>query len=304
VNAPRRLTRVLAEREAGQRLDALLGAWLPEALSAVGTDGLTLSKSAIRRLIMAGAVRVGGRPLRRPGFVVSAGDSIEVRVQPERLLPPRDAPFAIGPAQVLFEDDWLIAVDKPAGIATVPTADPSRPHVVGAVAAYLKSEYVGVHQRLDRETSGVVLFTKDPAANPAVSRAFAAHEVRKTYHALVRSAAAAKARRAKAPAPSTWVNRDPVGGQAAETAFAVLERLRDALLVEAEPRTGRKHQIRIHLAAARLPIVGDERYGGPRASRLMLHAVRLVLPHPRTALELRIESAYPADFRRVLQDFE
>jgi len=346
VAVPRRLARVLTEAEAGRRLDDLLGAWLSEELggaTAIPTAGATdgapdpptggaLSKSAVRRLIMAGAVSVGGRPLRRPGFVLSAGDRVEARVQADRLVRPRDLAFVIGAAQVLFEDDWLIAVDKPAGIATVPTADPSRPHVVGAVSSYLGSAYVGVHQRLDRETSGVVLFTKDAAANPALARAFAAREVHKTYHALVGRPVARKAAQrrgaagttARGPAavaaapgaglgaavgagggagdvPPEWINRDPIGGQSAETAFKRLDdAFPSALLLEAQPRTGRKHQIRVHLASAGMPIVGDERYGGPRAPRLMLHAASLRLPHPRTGAELRIDSPYPDDFRRVL----
>jgi len=337
VAVPRRLTRVLTEAEAGRRLDELLGAWLSEELGGIiggvreGGAAGALSKSAIRRLIMAGAVSVRGRPLRRPGFVLSAGDRVEARVQADRLVRPRDIAFVIRPAQVLFEDDWLIAVDKPAGIATVPTADPSRPHVVGAVSVYLGSAYVGVHQRLDRETSGVVLFTKDAAANPGLARAFAAREVHKTYHALVGRQAGKKAAQKRAAAgapkaaalaatpaaglaaglaaggapaagpPADWVNSDPIAGQSAETSFRRLDdTFPAAVLVEAQPRTGRKHQIRVHLASAGMPIVGDERYGGPRAPRLMLHAASLRLPHPRTGDELRIDSPYPDDFRRVL----
>ena len=282
----RRLTYAVTARDAGRRLDELLGAWLPEAV------GKPLSKSAVRRLIMAGAVHVGGRPMRRPAYVVASGQRLEARVATERLDARRDEPFAVRPEHVLYEDEWLIAVDKPAGLSTVATADPSRPHVVGAVQAYLKSGYVGVHQRLDRETSGVVLFTKSRDANPAVARAFAAREVEKTYHAVT----------ARPPAvpPATWLASTPVDGQAAETGLRLLETCGPALLVEARPRTGRKHQIRVHLAGADMPILGDERYGGPPAPRLMLHATALRLPHPRTGAELHLKSDYPADFRAVL----
>jgi 23S rRNA pseudouridine1911/1915/1917 synthase len=282
----RRVTRTVAASEAGRRLDDFLAAWLPEALAR------PLSRSAVRRLIMAGAVRAGGRPLRRPAYVLAAGQRLEAAVSIERLEPARDVAFEVRRERILYEDDDLIAVDKPAGLSTVPTADPKRPHLVGAVQAYLKSDYVGVHQRLDRETSGAVLFTKERGANPALARAFAEHRIEKTYHAL--------GARPRSLPPAPWSATSAVGGQSAETTFTGLEVLTEAVLVEARPRTGRKHQIRIHLAAAGMPILGDERYGGPAAPRLMLHALALALPHPRDGRTIRIESPYPADFTAVL----
>jgi RluA family pseudouridine synthase len=281
-----------------------------------------LTKAAVRRLLMAGAVRMGGRPARAPGRILGPGLDLEARVDTSRLDVPaggRDRAFVLTPASILYEDDTLIAVDKPPGLPTVPTADPRRPSLVRAVDDYLsragRPRRLGVHQRLDRDTSGVVLFARDPAANAGLAKAFAARAVEKVYEALV-------ARPPGRP-PARWQavsTLGPVGGgrmgsvhakgQEAVTDFALLEELPQALRVEARPRTGRKHQIRVQLAEAGLPILGDVLYGprsgAPRASlaapRLMLHARRLRLTHPLTGTPLAIESPWPADAREFLED--
>jgi 23S rRNA pseudouridine1911/1915/1917 synthase len=290
----RRLT--AGEREAGRRLDEVALAWLTEAL------GTAPSRSAVRRLIMSGALRVDGRPSRTPGRVLAAGHRLEVQVRGD-LLRPRSPAVVLGPERILYEDAALIAVDKPPGLPTVATADPGRPHLAGLVSALLdarggrpRSASLGVHQRLDRDTSGVVLFAKDAAANPGLAAQFAARTVEKVYLALT-------ARPRRLP-PARWRAEDPVdeAGRPAVTEFALREVLPGALVVEARPRTGRKHQVRIHLARAGLPILGDPDYGGPaaaRAPRLMLHAGRLALRHPLTGAPWSATSPLPRDFAAV-----
>jgi len=242
---------------------------------------------------------------------------VEAVVRPE-LLRPRatasDRPFHLTSRAVLFRDGALLAVDKPPGLPTHATADPSRPSLVGHVERFLlemgAGTYIAVHQRLDRDTSGVVLFAIDPRANEGLSRAFSGRGVEKTYVALTARPAIVPRRGLRvsvplsAPGPGGG-RRVSVGGEGAlpaETEIAVLEVLADALLVEARPRTGRKHQVRAHLAQAGMPILGDAVYGGAggRAPRLMLHARRLALPHPLTGQPLMIESPLPADFEAVL----
>ena len=280
--------------------------WLSAALAAPP------SRSAVRRLIMAGALRVDGRPARSPAMAIEPGARLQATIRGGGLVPP-PGPSTLDPSRVLFEDAGLIAVDKPAGLPTVATADPRRTHLVGLVQRLLAGRqsprdplpYLGVHQRLDRDTSGVVLFTKDPAVNSALAAQFAAREVAKTYVALT-------ARPARLP-PSAWraeasVDPDADGaartrGRPAVTDFRLVEALARALVVEARPRTGRKHQIRIHLARAGLPILGDDAYGGAaarRAPRLMLHAARLELRHPKGDARVGIESPLPADFESLL----
>ena len=294
-----KLRHVVTGAEDGRRLDEVVGARVAEAL------GWEPSRSALRRLVMAGAVQVGGRLLRSPGRPLAAGQRLEIRLEAERLEPLRDASagFRLTRDAVLFTDGVLLAVDKPAGLPTTPTADPARPSLVSAVREYLAAggagPYLGVHQRLDRDTSGVVLFAADPRANAGLARQFEAGEVEKTYVALT-------VRPSRLP-PAAWEARGPVGGREARTRFHRLEALSGGLLVQARPSTGRKHQIRIHLAEAGLPLLGDAAYGGPRRAagveigRVMLHAARLRLRHPLSGEPLSIESALPADFERALK---
>jgi 23S rRNA pseudouridine1911/1915/1917 synthase len=296
--ATRRLSRRVGADEAGQRLDRLLEAWLRDDL------GGEVSRAAIRRLVMAGAVQVGGRALRRPGAPLRAGTRLDVLVDPARLAPPRvevETARRFGPERFLYRDAFVLAVDKPAGLAMHATADATRPNLYDLVKARLRSEggepYLGLHQRLDRDTSGVVLFTLDPSANAPLAAAFASGGgVAKTYHALC-------ARPREAP-PGRWRETGPLGGDGprADTAFRIVRTMPGALLVEARPSTGRKHQIRIQLASRGLPILGDARYGSRdrSAARVMLHALRLELAHPVTAAPLAVTSPYPSDFASLL----
>jgi RluA family pseudouridine synthase len=300
-----RLALVTGAALRGWRLDDIVADWLPAAL------GRPVSRSVVRRLIMAGAVRVDGRPIRRPGMPVRDHCRLDATIDPARLpgVPSASSSAPSPPAlRVLYEDDSIIAVDKPPGLPTHATADSGRPHLIGLVEAHLGADYVGVHQRLDRDTSGVVLFAKSRAANPGLARAFAERHVEKTYHALT-------ARPGSLP-PPRWTARGRIaaagkrrmsivgsGGQEAETRFRVIESRPGGLLVEARPLSGRKHQIRVHLADAGLPILGDDVYGPPSRGipRLMLHAVRLALPHPLTGAPLVVESPYPRDFADALE---
>jgi 23S rRNA pseudouridine1911/1915/1917 synthase len=259
---------------------------------------------------MAGALRVRGQPLRAPGRRIDGGAILDLVVRPE-LVRRDDGPSSLESARILYEDDAVIAVDKPPRLATVPSADPRRPHLVGLIERFLQSRAtpgpanampLGVHQRLDQDTSGVILFVKDPAANAGMAAQFAAHTVEKTYLALT-------TRPPRLP-PRTWRTEtdDPRPGpgcasRAAVTDFALVEALPRGLLVEARPRTGRKHQIRLHLAHAGMPILGDTRYGSDSAAapRVMLHAARLTLRHPLTGAPLSVTSPPPADFRAVLE---
>jgi RluA family pseudouridine synthase len=288
--------RTRAEHQ-GLRLDHLLRGWLPDAL------GRELTHSAIRRLIMAGAVRVDGRPLRAPGRNLSSGLDISVTVRSELLTSPDRPPDRI---TVLLEDEVLLAVDKPPGLAMHATADPRRPSLVGLLEAKTGLR-LGVHQRLDRDTSGVVLFTKARTADPDLATQFAGREVEKVYRALTVRPRALPHREWRsesrlAPGGKGRMGSAPQGVLAA-TQFRIERVLERGLLVEARPLTGRKHQIRVHLAEAGLPIVGDLTYGAPRdspAERPMLHAARLALRHPLSGAPLVIESPLPSDFRAAL----
>ena len=228
--------------------------------------------------------------------------------------------------QVLYEDEWLLVVDKPAGLPTQPTLDASRPSVVSTLKEFLQQRdggtpYLGLHHRLDRDTSGVLLFTKDQQANAGTAALFSGKTMRKTYQALAVTGAGC---------PESWVLENYLGeigrvgkavkygavrsgGNPAQTTFRVLERMPRALLIEARPHTGRTHQIRVHLAEGGHPILGDAFYGGPiqlpagpggkfvPVPRVMLHAAALEFPHPVTKAALHIHSPLPADFEACLR---
>jgi RluA family pseudouridine synthase len=266
----------------------------------------------VRRLIMAGGLRVRGLALRAPARLIDGGAALELIVRRE--LVTRDGgPSSLEFARILYEDDAVIAVDKPPRLPTVPSADPRRPSLVGLVEQHLRSRtgagramppgHLGVHQRLDQDTSGVVVFVKDPAANASLAAQFAVHAVEKTYLALTGRPERLPPKRWRSEAPVEDEGGTGKGSRSAVTDFVVVEVLARGLLVEARPRTGRKHQIRIHLAKAGMPILGDRRYGGDTAAaaRVLLHAARLALRHPLTDAPWSVESPLPADFRAALE---
>lgn len=227
--------------------------------------------------------------------------------------------------RILFEDEWLMAVDKPAGLPSQPTLDRSRPSVSGVLAEFLRlrdgcEPYIGLHHRLDRDTSGVLLFSRDRKANAGLADLFRTHGMRKTYLAIAA---------AGSECPDAWDVENYLGvvgrvggiarhgavrsgGDPARTSFRVAERLPGALLVEARPRTGRTHQIRVHLAEGGHPIYGDVLYGGPMrlgsapgarpVPRVMLHAAMLEFRHPVTGAEIGIRSPLPRDFDACLSE--
>jgi 23S rRNA pseudouridine1911/1915/1917 synthase len=262
----RRIGRRVVPAEAGLRLADVLARWLVEAL------GRPVPMARVRALVSAGGARVDGRLVRGAGWRVRAGQRVEAAVRPELLRPraeAQDRPFRLTARAVLYRDAALLAVDKPPGLPTHPTADAGRPSLVAHVVRYLEDGgsrgYVGVHQRLDRDTSGVVLFAIDPRANEGLCRAFGGREVEKTYLALTARPARLPPRRFRVSLPLGGSlpgepRRVRIGGaeaKAAETDVVVCEALPGALLVEARPLTGRKHQVRAHLAHAGLPILGD-----------------------------------------------
>jgi RluA family pseudouridine synthase len=210
-------------------------------------------------------------------------------------------------------------VSKPPGLPSHPTVDEARDSLFTAVARFLTkrdgdSPYLGIHQRLDRDTSGVVFFTKSRRVNAAVSESFSRHEVVKTYQALTVAPARGKV-------PKEWTIKNYLGkvssisnrarygavrsdGDRAETSFRIIEQHPHGIWLEATPKTGRTHQIRVHLAEYRLPILGDDLYGPQNshiiAPRLMLHASQLRFSHPVTRVEISAKSPLPDDFKRCL----
>ncbi|MEW6490641.1 MAG: RluA family pseudouridine synthase [Thermodesulfobacteriota bacterium] len=274
-------------RHAGLRLDLFLAAVFPD-----------LSRKRAKRLIDGRRVAVDGRIEAMASRVLRRGERVSVLMEAPAETPttPRDLP-------VLYEDGECLAVLKPPGLPSGPTRDPGRLHAA-ALAERVAGRKLTLLHRLDKDTSGVLLLGKTPAFSTALLDAFRHRRVEKRYLALVRGRptesfeVVSHLREGEGDRMLTV----RAGGMRAETAFRVLARAREYALVEAAPRTGRTHQIRIHLAQAGCPILGDPLYGGDAAAegapvpRQMLHAWTLAFVHPATGAELRLEAPVPADF--------
>jgi 23S rRNA pseudouridine1911/1915/1917 synthase len=300
----------------GKRLDQVLADWLPSALNT------PLSKAKVRKLVVAGAVYLNGKRVRIASKELRARAKIDAYVDLSKLMDDgkaSDRTFEMSASQILFEDEFLIAVDKPPGLPTQPTLDEARDNLFAAVKKFLKQRdhsdpYVGLHHRLDRDTSGVILFTKKVQANAGVAALFSGREAQKTYNALTFAPAKSSADlfeiknylgKAADGGKKSRFKAVRSGGDFAHTSFRVLQHLQGGLWIEAQPHTGRTHQIRVHLSESGMPILGDATYGGDLnlAPRLMLHAVNLTFEHPITHTHISIDSPLPEDFSQCLRRF-
>ncbi len=212
---------------------------------------------------------------------------------------------------IVYEDDALIAVDKAAGVLTVPTPRRERNTLVDLVAAHVRRRVIVVH-RLDRDTSGVLVFAKNEATARALMDDWHRHKAGRRYDAVVHGAPARDQGevRQHLDTDARTLDRRVVragAGELAVTRFRVVERVRGAALLDVELETGRRNQIRVALASLGHPILGDARYARdqrphpawPRG-RLGLHARTLTLAHPRTGAPLVLEAPTPAAFVRFL----
>lgn len=262
------------------------------ALGRVVAQTLAEGPSAAHRRVEAGAVYVDGRRVKDPTRVVPAGATVSVVLEAGGVSSvTQRAPSS--PLVVLFEDDEVLAVDKPPGLPAQPTPE-GEPSLLDLASAHL-GRPAGLVHRLDRETSGVTVFGKTPAATSALAEAFREGRAVKTYLAVV---AAGLPERGfidtplqKDPSrPGRWRALRSGGGVPAETAFERLWVDGARALVRLSPKTGRTHQLRAHLTSIGFPIAGDRLYGGPEGPRCLLHALRLVIGSSR------FEAAVPADF--------
>ncbi|MGZ3738946.1 MAG: RluA family pseudouridine synthase, partial [Bdellovibrionota bacterium] len=269
----------------------------------------TLSRGAARKLIEGGAVYLNRKRCQQNGKIVRAGDKVRVMEAPESAQERGPQEFRFTAEHIIFEDqDWIV-VNKPPALPTHETIDSSRHHLVRSLQNFLGERdkilparvYLGIHHRLDVNTSGAILFTKRKEANSAVSQAFQERHVQKTYLAASLGELS-EPRLIKSFLAESRQNKRKIesvrsGGKYAETAIRSVEtkmlQARRVSLIEASPKTGRTHQIRVHLAENDLPILGDETYGVrfPGVKRVLLHAWKLEL------MGKSFRAPLPDDFR-------
>ena len=287
----------VAEAEAGARLD--------RALAARGEIG---SRSVAERLLRDGAVTVDGAPVRK-SHRLEAGSSVVVRL-PEAPHGLRAEPVTV---VVVYGDDDLLVVDKPAGVVMHPGAGREASTLAGQLLTLRARggddpERPGIVHRLDRDTTGLVVVARSEKTYDALQDAIRRREVERRYLALVRGRP--RSRTGRIDAPIGRDRRDPTKRsldsdepRTAVTHFEIVELLTEHSLLDVRLETGRTHQIRVHLAAIDLPVAGDPSYGVKGdlgLDRQFLHAHRLQLRHPVTGAELDLTSPLPDDLEKAL----
>jgi len=289
------------DEESGVRLDKLLSARFP-----------TFSRTYFQSLIEKGAVLVNGTPWKKREKP-SSGDEIEVCFQltPEIALEAENIPL-----EILFEDDHLLAVNKPAGMVVHPAPGHPKSTFVNALLYHCKNLELagsdplrpGIVHRLDKDTSGVLIAAKTSEAHRALVGLFSERKIQKTYLAV--AVGSPPEGRLSAPMKRHFTRRqemavDPTGKEAISD-IKVLKKSEILSLVEIGLITGRTHQIRVHLKHLKTPVLGDAVYGSESSnqkfglSRQMLHAARTKFIHPFTGQELFLEAPLPQDMQTVV----
>jgi len=302
-------TFVAAPPESGLRLDVFLTRQMPD-----------WSRSQVQQQIRSGRVCVGSRTVYKAGEGVAAGDRITIRAARHEL---RATPEEL-PLEIVYEDDDLLVVNKPAGMVVHVGAGVRSGTLVNALLYHIGTLAraagelrPGIVHRLDRMTSGLVAVAKNDEAHRELSRQFKSREVHKTYLALVHG---------RVPADrgeiGEAVGRDPrrrirmrtagIGAREAQTRYQVSRRFSHFTLLEVHPLTGRTHQIRVHLASIGHPVVGDSLYGAPSQLRIggseektlernFLHAAALSFRHPRGGEILKFDAPLPTELAQFLE---
>jgi 23S rRNA pseudouridine1911/1915/1917 synthase len=284
---------------------------VPGRLDVVVAELAGLPRADVQRAIAAGRVTVDGR-IRPKSFRLSGGERLELDLGGMEALP------AEGPAiEVRHRDRHLVIVSKPPGLPTHPTANRRTGTLVNRLigmgiplADTGDPLRPGIVHRLDAGTSGLLIVACDEGARSGLTTMLRRHEVDRRYLALVRGVVGHDRFEVDAPLGRSGarIRLHGTAGKQAQTRFEVLERFERATFLEATPRTGRTHQIRVHLSAVGHPILGDRRYGGGGAdaaslglSRPFLHSHRLGFEHPVTGESIYVEDPLPEDLERALR---
>ena len=282
-----------------ERLDKYMARILPDS-----------SRSRIQKWILEGNIRLGTRRV-RPSVLVSPGQEYVIQRPPAGPSPVKADKI---PLEIIHEDDFLLVVNKPAGMVAHPAPGHSRGTLVNALMGLGSklskvggTQRVGIVHRLDQDTSGLVLVAKDDRTHLALSRQFASRQVKRVYLAVVRGVVQRDEGTIDAPIGRHLYQRELMAirhdsGREAITRFKVKERFADSTFLELYPQTGRTHQLRVHLKHLGYPILGDARYGTRGGfPRQALHAHRLGFVHPGIEQWVEFVSPMPADLEREIR---
>lgn len=309
-----------------QRIDKVL----PELLASIEKHG-GVTRSQIKRWIAEGRVQVDGRKVHKAGLIVESGSQVEVDVEPQL---EEEFPAYNIKLDILYEDEALLVINKPPDLSMHPGAGNKSKTLVNALVAHCGAEFrrrfnsrPGIIHRLDKNTSGVVVVAKDPETLAAIAAQFFKRTVGRSYSALCISGPRRKQSidLNDSGRIETQIGRDPKnrlrmtvlekGGRRAVTNWKVIERMNFAVLLEVSLETGRTHQIRVHMAHAGSPVLGDKVYGnfsslpGPllaaseKFGRQALHASRLAFVHPKTTQRMEFTVPPPSDFQFLAKCF-
>lgn len=287
----------------GGRLDVTLVTHAPD-----------FSRSRLQQLIRSGFVKVDGEVIIKPGFRLDGGETVEVIIPPP--IPSKLQAESI-PLDIVFENEDIMLINKPAGMVVHPSAGHASGTLVHAALAHAPDimgvggeKRPGVVHRLDKNTSGLILLAKNDTAQNELQAQFKKREVGKTYLALVDGGPPTPAGRIEAPIGRDPGHRkkmkvlSPGKGREAISIFHTLESFPRHTLLEVNPKTGRTHQIRVHLAFLGCPVVGDRDYGQRKPTlpveRMFLHAAALTFTLPGDDQARSFEAPLPSDLKMVL----
>jgi 23S rRNA pseudouridine1911/1915/1917 synthase len=283
------------------------------------SEKLSITRTKVKDMVEGGHVRVNGKT---PKASLKIKKAMEIEGEVPEDEPLRLTPEDI-PLEVLYEDEYFLAINKPADMVVHPSFGHSSGTLVNAVLSYLENKSQisnlksqieggvrpGIVHRLDKGTTGVILVAKDSKTQEMLSHLFKERNVKKTYRAIVEGSTKKEQWTVEGNIGRHPVERKKMavlktGGRTAETSFKVLKVLREFTYLEAYPKTGRTHQIRVHVAYAGYPIAGDEAYGKKAktlAPRPLLHAYRIEFIHPVKDIPVKIEAPVPADMEEFIK---
>lgn len=293
-----------SEFDHGRRIDQFLTAHLAQ----------NFSRSQIKKIIEAGEVRVMDVPVKSAHYRIKQGDKVQIEWKEKQGEETRAEAI---PVDIIYEDQDLLVVNKAAGMVVHPAHGNPSHTLVNALLYHVKNLSQaggnirpGIVHRLDKDTSGLLVVAKNDAAHFALARQFKDHSIDRTYDAVVRGVVQHDEGEIDEPVGRAFLNRKkviirPSGGKSALTYYRVKRRFPQATWLEIKPRTGRTHQIRVHLAHIGHPVLGDAFYGVKALGidRQALHASELDFSHPRTGERMHFKVPLASDMERLIQSF-